>query len=252
MVVAQETYPHLFEICPLIMRTQGILLVKDAVLIMPFCSADSGLSQCSVNLIDLPCFVTEVKPEQWKQICVELVTCLNKYSDTLLHQVQTFLQIGDTQGAEIIQSSCVGCLAHLAALCDLVGRLDHNSKHQMDIVCDSSLERLGRLTQEMSFEGYTYFDLLLRVRHQVDRSPMVDELTMSLPRFRGRGRWLPLIRGSATYRMRVNPYDMVGKSLQRHGRILRPDSRAQLHHHSPQTRSLLMAENRDPGIQTSC
>ena len=40
--MAQDTYPHLFEICPLIMRTQGILLVKDAVLIVTRCSAEGG------------------------------------------------------------------------------------------------------------------------------------------------------------------------------------------------------------------
>ena len=106
-----------------------------------------------------------MKPDQWKRICDDLVTCIDEYSDTLLRNARTFLQIGDTQGAEIIQSSCVGCLAHLAVLCDLVGRLEPNSKPRMDAICDSSLERLGHLTEEMNFDGYTYFDLLLRVRH---------------------------------------------------------------------------------------
>ena len=82
--------------------------------------------------------------------------------------MRTFLRIGDTQGAEIIQSSCVGCLAHLAVLCDLISCLEPNFRPQMDAICDSSLERLGHLTEEMSFEGYMYFDLLLKVRHQVD------------------------------------------------------------------------------------
>ena len=163
MVVAQQTYPHLFEICPLIMRTQGILLVRDAVLIMSFCSADSKLSYFPVRLIDPLCFVTGVKPDRWKQIRDDLVTRLDEYSNTLLRNVRTFLQIGDTQGAEIIQSSCVGCLAHLAVLCDLISRSEPNSKLRMDTICDSSLERLGRLTEDMSFDGYTYFDLLLRV-----------------------------------------------------------------------------------------
>jgi len=40
----QRTYPHLFETCPLIMRTRGILLVKDVVLIMTLCSVGGGLS----------------------------------------------------------------------------------------------------------------------------------------------------------------------------------------------------------------
>ena len=63
----------------------------------------------------------------------------------------------------------------------------------------------------MSFEEYTYFDLLLRVRHRVDHSLKVNKLIMLPARFRGRGRWPPSIRGLATYRMkRVYPYDIVG------------------------------------------
>jgi len=51
MIDVQQTYPHLFEICPLIMRTQGILLVKDAV--MTFCSADSGLFYPVIDQVNL-------------------------------------------------------------------------------------------------------------------------------------------------------------------------------------------------------
>ena len=101
-------------------------------------------------------------------MCGELVTRLDEYSHILLRNIRKFLQIGDGQGAGIIQSNCVGCLAHLAALCELIGWLEPNSKPQMDTVCDSSLERLGHLTQEMSFDGYTYLDLLLRVGSWVD------------------------------------------------------------------------------------
>ena len=165
-MVAQQTYPHLFEICPLIMRTQGILLVRDAI--VAFCSADSALSYFTIDLVVTSHFVTGAEPDQWRQLCEELVPRLDEYSDTLLRNGRAFLQIGDTQGAEIIQSSCVGCLAHLAVLCDLVSHLEPKSKALMDVICDSSLERLGQLTQEMSFDRYTYFDLLLRVRHWVD------------------------------------------------------------------------------------
>ena len=112
---------------------------------------------------DFRCLVTGVKLDQWKQIRGELVTRLDEYSTTLLRNIRKFLQIGDIQGAEIVQSNCVGCLAHLAVLCDLIGQSEPNSKPEMDAVCDLSLERLGRLTREMSFDGYTYFDLLLRV-----------------------------------------------------------------------------------------
>jgi len=46
---SQETYPRLFEICPLTMRTRGILLVKDAIFAMTLCSADGGLSHLVVD-----------------------------------------------------------------------------------------------------------------------------------------------------------------------------------------------------------
>ena len=78
--------------------------------------------------------------------------------------MRRFMEFGDSHGAEIIQSSCVGCLAHLAVLCDFVGRQEPNSKPQMDEICDWSLGQLGDLTQEMCFEEYTYLDLLLKVR----------------------------------------------------------------------------------------
>jgi len=118
----------------------------------------------SLTSVDNSYAVAGVEPDEWRQLCEEIVARLDEYSNVLLQNVQAFLRIGDTQGAEIIRSSCVGCLAHLAVLCDLVSHLEPNSKPHMDAVCDSSLERLGHLTQEMSFDGYTYFDLLLRVR----------------------------------------------------------------------------------------
>ena len=79
------------------------------------------------------------------------------------------MNIGDNHGAEIIRSSCVSCLAHLAVLCDFVSRREPSPGPQTNATCDSSLERLGRLTQEMKFDEYTYFDVLLRVRHLGDR-----------------------------------------------------------------------------------
>jgi len=80
------------------------------------------------------------------------VTHLDEYSDTLLRNIQRFLEIGDSLGAKTIQSSCIGCLAHLAALCELISWVDPDSKPQMDIICDSSLERLGHLTQSVDFD----------------------------------------------------------------------------------------------------
>ena len=114
--------------------------------------------------------MTGGKPGQWEEICNGLVTRLDECSDTLLRNIRRFVETGDTHGAEIVQGGCVGCLAHLAVVCDLVGRLEPNSKPQMDTVCDSSLERLGSLTQETNFEEYTFLDLLLEVRYPVGHS----------------------------------------------------------------------------------
>lgn len=116
---------------------------------------------------NLRLFVTGAKAGQWKRICNELVTRLDDYSVNLRRNIRNFLQSGDSRGAEIIQSSCVGCLTYLVVLCDLTSQLEPNSKLKMDAVCDLSLERLSHLTQEMAFDGYSCFDLLLRVRHWV-------------------------------------------------------------------------------------
>ena len=96
-------------------------------------------------------------------MCDKLVTRLDEYSHTLLRHQRRFLEIGDRHGTEIIQSSCVTCLAHLAELCNLVSGLEPNSKARMDAICDSSLEQLSHLTQGMSTDGYTYLDMLLGV-----------------------------------------------------------------------------------------
>jgi len=150
------------------MRMQGILLVKDVTVLINLCLTDGGSSHLAISPPDPRYFVTGVNPGQWKPICDELVTRLDEYSNALLQNIRRFISIGDTHGAEIMQSSCVGCLAHLAVLCDLVGRLGPNSKPQMDAVCDSSLVRLGNLTREMNFNEYSYLNVLLRVRHPAD------------------------------------------------------------------------------------
>ena len=74
-----------------------------------------------------------------------------------------FLEVGDRHGAEIIQSSYVTCLVHLAELCGLISGLEPNLKSRMDNICDSSLERLGYLTRGMRADGYTCLDVLLGV-----------------------------------------------------------------------------------------
>ena len=115
--------------------------------------------------------------------------------------MQRFVEIGDSHGAEIIQSSCVGCLSHLAVLCGFMSQLEPNSKPRLDAICDWSLEQLGDLTQGMNFDEYTYLDLLLRVSCWVDRSWESPDF-LRLIRFRGKGRWSRSTHGSVTHRTR--------------------------------------------------
>ena len=150
------------------MRTQGVLLVKDVILFMSLISTDGALSHYAVSSSDPRCFDTGTKPSQRKEICDELVTRLDRYSNVLLRNIRVFMEIEDTHGAEIIRESCIACLAYLAVLCDFANQLEPNSRPQTNAICDSSLKRLGRLTQEVNFDEYTYLDVLLKVRHPDD------------------------------------------------------------------------------------
>jgi hypothetical protein len=131
--------------------------------------------------------VTGAKPDQWKQIRDEVVGHLHDYSEALLRSIQVFAEIGDVHGVEIIQNSCVGCLAHLAILCNFIGRWDPSYKPQMDVICDWSLEQLGDLTKAINFDEYTYLDLLLRVRSWLECPWERKHDSRVYVRFRGRG-----------------------------------------------------------------
>jgi len=99
----------------------------------------------------------------WMQSCDQLVLLLENHSQTLLFNLQRFQELGDKSGAGVIRSSCVNCLAHLAALCEALGQIE-GTRTQFDTLCDSSLERLCELARDMHMEEYTRLDLLLGVR----------------------------------------------------------------------------------------
>ena len=105
----------------------------------------------------------EVRLGIWIQSCDRLVFLLDNYSQTLLSNLQRFQELGDRSGAGIIRSSCIDCLAHLAALCEALGQIEP-TRTQLDALCDSSLERLCELTKDVRTEEYTRLDLLLGVR----------------------------------------------------------------------------------------
>ena len=64
----------------------------------------------------------------------------------------------------MIGISCIACLAHLAILYEIVGRMEPGAEVEMHGLCDLALLRLGTLTSELRLDEYTYLDLLLGVR----------------------------------------------------------------------------------------
>ena len=89
---------------------------------------------------------------------------LDSYSQTLLYNLRRFQELGDKRGAAMIGSSCVDCLAHLAVLCEALSKIEPAPQTGPDNLCDSTLERLGKLAGDMHMEEYTRLDLLLGVR----------------------------------------------------------------------------------------
>ncbi|KAF9646810.1 hypothetical protein BDM02DRAFT_2889392 [Thelephora ganbajun] len=137
-----EVYPILFRICPLAMRTQSILLVRDTVVVLSLRPTE------------------EVQLEFWRRSCDHLVTDLDNYSQSLLFNLRRFQELGDKSGSGSIRRSCVGCLAHLAVLCETLCQMGP-TKAELDNLCISALERLTELTEGMHTEEYTRLDLLL-------------------------------------------------------------------------------------------
>ena len=146
------------------MRTQGILLVRDAVMhlsVLPTdgeccvsASAGSGRSLTSCTL--------GVKLGLWRRSCNQILASLEEFSQSLLNNIKRFREHGDKNGVDVIGSSCIACLAHLALLYEVYCRIDPVAGETYNL-CDSALQRLGTLTSELRFDEYTYLDLLLGV-----------------------------------------------------------------------------------------
>ena len=88
---------------------------------------------------------------------------LEEFSQNLFDNIKRFREYGDTAGADLIGSSCITCLAHLAILYEVIGRMYPDAREIWDL-CDSALRRLGNLTSELQTKDYTYLDLPLGVR----------------------------------------------------------------------------------------
>ena len=144
------------------MRAQAILLVRDAVSLLTVSSEDGEYtSTWNIAATHSP---LAHESSRWRQSCDRLIPLLDEYSNALLRSLQRFIEIGDNTGAEIIWSSCIICLTHLTALCELTGKMDSTASSEMNRVCDCGLEKLGHLTEDVRSEEYTHLDLLLGVR----------------------------------------------------------------------------------------
>ena len=99
-----------------------------------------------------------------REPCHQLVRDLDKFCNDLIGNLERFITLGDSSGAETIWTCCVTCLAHLAALCHLTSRTAPTSSEPMNRLCNLTLEKLGNVSLEVHIEQYTDFDALTAVR----------------------------------------------------------------------------------------
>ena len=80
-----------------------------------------------------------------------------------MENLQRFIRVEDTGGAETVWSCCIVCLAHLAALSHLMSQTDSASSGYMNSIYDLTLDKLGNLSLEVHIKHYSNFDLLIGV-----------------------------------------------------------------------------------------
>lgn len=152
---------------------------------------------------------------QWRQSCDHFVTLLDEYSETLSRTLRRFVDTDDNSGAEMIWSSCITCLVYLATLCELIGRTDRTASPAMDALCDSNLEKLGRLTEETRLEEYTHLDLLLGVRTRKFPRPASNDDTDGRTSSPGKNPWPCTNPGSTASRWRTACCCGIGREWSR-------------------------------------
>ena len=156
------------------MRTKGILLVRDTILLLSVLPTDgecyASTPQRSRLIHNLP--APDVQLGLWRRSCDRVLASLERFSPNLLNNSKMFHDLGDKEGADVIASSCIACLAHLAILYEVVCRIDPVSGFKLYGFCDSALRRLGMLTSKLRLDEYTHLDLLLGVRPSSCSFPM--------------------------------------------------------------------------------
>jgi hypothetical protein len=125
--------------------------------------------------------------KDWRVLCVKMIGQLQAHTDALQRHLEWFSSVGDGRSSDVIRSNCISCLAYLANLYLTIAPTDYPTAPDMESRCDTALSTLGRLTEGMVAEEYSYFDSLLGVRNPPyarNTSPLLH-----LHRRAGRGRW---------------------------------------------------------------
>ena len=146
------------------MRTRGILLIRDAIFVLGVYPSQSKPHMVQSELKRDLKLVLAAMLKDWRAICENMIRRLQAHTDALRHHSEWLASIGDKESSDVIRSNCISCLAYLANLYLTIAPTDHPTAPAMERCCDATLSTLGRLTEAMVMEEYSYFDLLLGVR----------------------------------------------------------------------------------------
>ena len=102
---------------------------------------------------------------------------LDEFCTDLMGNLEQFITLRDSSGVETIWTSCVTCLAHLAALYHLISQTAQTSSGNMNRLCDVTLEKLANISLEVHIEQYSHFDVLTGVRILTISHQMIEVLT---------------------------------------------------------------------------
>lgn len=95
--------------------------------------------------------------------CRQLIRALGGFSNDLMGQLHRFVTEGDGSGVRIIWTCCITSLAHLAALCHLMSRMEPASDVSMDHLYTLAMNRLENLSLDVPIQDYSHFDVLTEV-----------------------------------------------------------------------------------------
>ena len=146
------------------MRTRGILLIRDAIFVLGAYPSQSKFHLILSELEHGLKVIIATMLKDWSAHCSNTIGQLQAHTDVLQRHLEWLTSIGDNESSNVIRSNCISCLAYLANLYLAIAPTDHPTAPAMGRCCDTTLSALGRLTEGMAVQEYSYFDLLLGVR----------------------------------------------------------------------------------------